>query len=142
MMMNVGPNRSPTSVSLPNATYIGDTALGYCGNLTSVTLPSVVEIGYMAFAYCNSLTSVTLGSDFTTVDSMSFYNCSSLTDVYVEKTISEMQNMLNGSLWGLGVTYDDSAYPQEPTPIYHEVTIHCTNGNIVISNGEATANAN
>lgn len=45
MMAHQGPSKSPTSVSLPNATYIGDSALAYCANLASVNLPSVTYIG-------------------------------------------------------------------------------------------------
>lgn len=52
----------PTSVNLPNATYIGESAFYDCDTLESINLPSVTTICEDAFAGCTSLQTLVLTS--------------------------------------------------------------------------------
>ena len=107
MMAKIGPSKSPTSVSLPNATYIGESALSYCENLVSVNLPSVTYIGPYAFAYDPALTSISLPSSIVSVGNDAFYSCINLTSVTIAKTIAEVGEMSYGN-WGLGLVEGDN----------------------------------
>lgn len=65
-----------SSVSLPNATMIGKRALSFCP-LTSVDLPSATTIVEEAFVECGSLTSVLL-PNVTMIGGAAFYGCNKL----------------------------------------------------------------
>ena len=60
-----------TSVSLPAVTSIGNYAFYLCNALTSVSLPAVTSIGYSAFLYCGNLTTMTIGTNLDTVCTLS-----------------------------------------------------------------------
>lgn len=59
---DITENTSLTSVSLPQATEIGDAAFLNCTSLTSVSLPQATHIGSYAFSGCTSLSSLALTS--------------------------------------------------------------------------------
>ena len=69
-----------TSVSLPLATSIGDSAFRDCSKLTSVSLPSATSIGSIAFSSCSALTSVSLPSA-TSIGNSTFDSCYKLTSI-------------------------------------------------------------
>ncbi len=52
----------------------------------NLNLESVTYIGEYAFAYASGITSITVGSGITSVGQYAFYNCSSLTNFYLETT--------------------------------------------------------
>ena len=54
-------------------------------SLRSVTVTNGV-LKYGAFYGCSMLTSVTIGDGVTSIGQMAFYNCSGLTDIYVNRT--------------------------------------------------------
>ena len=62
-----------------------------CGSLTNMDIPNNVrEIGYETFQRCSNLAIVTFrGNQLTSIGSKAFSYCSSLTDVYYDKTISD-----------------------------------------------------
>jgi hypothetical protein len=68
---------SLTSVSLPAATSIGDSAFYDCSNLASVSLPAVISIGDYAFSDCTSLSTLTLGASPPILGSDVFYSANS-----------------------------------------------------------------
>ena len=68
------------SVSLPNATYIGDSAFEGCTNLMSVDAPKTTEIGASGFYNCKSLESVS-ADVLQQVGERSFSNCSGLVSI-------------------------------------------------------------
>ncbi len=78
---------SLTSVSLPEATSIGESAFRYyftSSPLTSVNLPKATTIGEMAFISCNALTSVSL-PEATSIGESAFNSCDALTSVSLPK---------------------------------------------------------
>lgn len=76
----LGPNLSPTSVSLANALTIGDFAFSYCQIMTSISLPSVETVGIRSFEACTGLTTISLPSA-TTIDSGAFKGCTGATSI-------------------------------------------------------------
>ncbi|MFR9603264.1 MAG: leucine-rich repeat domain-containing protein [Rikenellaceae bacterium] len=52
-----------TSIELPEATTIGNSAFSYCSKLSSINLPKVTSIDMHAFEYCASLTEISLATD-------------------------------------------------------------------------------
>lgn len=72
------------TVSLPNATYIVESAFNGLTNLRTVSIPSITELGEFSegnyFAGCTSLTSVYM-PNVTYIGSESFRNCSSITNI-------------------------------------------------------------
>lgn len=75
------------SISLPNATSIGNYAFSECTSLTSVDLPKVTEIGKYAFGWCTSLTSIDL-QKVTSIGEYAFCNCNSLASVDLSNVTS------------------------------------------------------
>ena len=76
-----------TTVTLPNATSIGDFAFEYCSQLTTVTLPNANSIEYGAFYDCTSLATVTLPK-VTYIGNGAFGYCTSLATVTLPKATS------------------------------------------------------
>ncbi|MFR9633725.1 MAG: leucine-rich repeat protein [Rikenellaceae bacterium] len=78
---------SLVSVSLPQATSLGQRAFYCCGALTSVYLPEVTTVGSSAFTFCSTLTSVSLPKAKEIEDS-TFWGCEKLTYVYAPSATS------------------------------------------------------
>ena len=91
--------KSLTSVSLPNATTIGEMAFYRCDSLISVSLPKATTIGGMAFCLCGSLISVSLPNATSIVASV-FDACGSLKEISLSSAteIGEMAFKDCGSL--------------------------------------------
>jgi hypothetical protein len=70
--------RSLTSVSVPEATYIGVNAFNTCTDLTSVNAPKVTNISTGAFSSCSSLASISLPAAKSFMSNV-FQGCLSLT---------------------------------------------------------------
>ena len=83
---------SLTSIKLSNAlTSIGSSAFCYCEGLTSIELPSsVTSIGERAFYNCTSLTSIELQNGVTSIGSSAFYNCTSLTNIEIPNSVTSI----------------------------------------------------
>lgn len=109
-----------TQVNIPNCTEIGTSAFANCGKLTNIDLKNCRKIEAEAFAYCKSLEELTLNTEsgaynvlaigdyafldctnlkkitllpyshFGGIGSSAFFNCTSLSAVYI-KTPSEQQ---------------------------------------------------
>ena len=73
------------SVSLPNATTIGEWAFNECSNLTSVYCPKVTVIGGYAFRKCAKLTTFDF-TNITTIGNGAFSGCDFSTVVLPEAT--------------------------------------------------------
>ena len=137
---------SLTSVTIPNNATIGgaafvgcggladndgfivfrDVLYGYCGYETEVEIPTgVTEISNEAFCYMTSIQSITVPNSVQSIGAFAFAGCPSLDDIYVPFSTANLDE-LGASGWGVGVDGEDS---------YHNVTLHCTDGNIVIVNG-------
>jgi len=82
-----------------------------------------------------ALTSISLPSSIESVDFDAFLNCPNLTSVTIAKTIAEVEEMEYEN-WSLGmvIEYDYEKYGDNWGHLVfdHEVTIHCTDGDIVI----------
>ncbi|GHV55815.1 hypothetical protein FACS1894216_18950 [Synergistales bacterium] len=76
-----------TSVSLPYAAIIGDNAFINCTSLASVNLPSAASIGDSAFESCDSLASVNLPLA-TSIGVWAFAGCDSLASVSLPSATS------------------------------------------------------
>ena len=102
-LTSVGPKGSGASVEIPSGvTEILDGTFAYCDSLTSVTIPdSVTSISEKgdengAFAYCSSLTSVgpkgsgasvEIPSSVSTINDLTFNECTNLTSVIIPDTV-------------------------------------------------------
>jgi len=84
-----------TSVSLPNATSIGDNAFMFCTSLTSVSLPNATSIGNDAFNGCSRLTSVSL-PNATSIGASAFSGCNFLTSVSLPNATSIGEGAFSG----------------------------------------------
>ena len=77
-------NPSLTTLTIKEATSIGESAFSGCSGLTSITLPEGVKtIGNSAFAGCSGLTSITLPRTVTSIGNSAFAGCSGLTSITI-----------------------------------------------------------
>ena len=91
----------PQSISLPNATSIGDYAFASCSSLTSISIPNMTTIGEGAFEGCGGLTSLTIPNSVTSIGEDAFDGCYELTIITFQgKTIAQVQEMDNYP-WGI-----------------------------------------
>ena len=68
--------RSIASVTIKNATSIGQEAFSGCSGLASITIPEgVTSIGEYAFLGCSGLTSITIPNSVTELDITAFSSC-------------------------------------------------------------------
>lgn len=64
---------------------------------TEVEIPNnVTSIRSMAFANCSSLTQVIIPSSVESISGDAFYNCGAITDIYIDKD----ENSIGGANWG------------------------------------------
>lgn len=71
------------------ATCIGMQAFSNHEELISVELPdSVVEICLGAFGYCVNLRTVRLSSNLKTIEPWAFFNCNSLSNIFIPKSVT------------------------------------------------------
>lgn len=85
-------------------TSIADYAFFFCRNqnLLSMTIPnSVTSIGTMAFADCDTLTNVSIGSGLNNLGNAAFSGCSSLTSVALPDGVTELARDVFHSCHGL-----------------------------------------
>ena len=69
-------NPSLTTLTIKEATSIGESAFSGCSGLTSITLPEGVKtIGNSAFENCSGLTSITVPEGVETIGNSAFENC-------------------------------------------------------------------
>lgn len=74
--------RSLETVTVTNATAIGDNAFYGCKNIKTVTLPNtLISLGTATFRGCEKLTTITIPSSMTSIGDYTFYNCTNLTTV-------------------------------------------------------------
>ena len=112
--------KNVTSVSIPaSTTVIGGQAFGGTA-LTSVTLPEGIQQFNGAFMHCLELASLTIPSTATVVYISDFGEMVSLTDVYYNGT---------QAMWNEIATLSYDHYR------YNNITIHCTDGSIVLPSG-------
>ena len=71
-----------TTVSFPQASYIGSGAFAYCIGLTTVSFPQASYIDYNAFYNCYSLTTVSFPK-VSYIHSSAFGSCYNLTSLYL-----------------------------------------------------------
>ena len=76
------------------------------------------------------MTSISLPSSIESVDFDAFMNCPNLTSVTIAKTIAEVEEM-DYENWGLGMVLEYNGNMGQLV-FDHEVTIHCTDGDIVV----------
>jgi hypothetical protein len=87
-----------TTLNLPEAIEIGDSAFSICNSLTEINLPKVVTILNHAFRNCPSLTTISL-PEVTTIGVNSFGSCTGLTTVSLPKvTVIDTQAFTNTAL--------------------------------------------
>ncbi|MFI3299194.1 MAG: leucine-rich repeat protein [Rikenellaceae bacterium] len=84
MESGVDVMRAPQYAQTVSALY---GAFAYCTNVTSVSLPEATTIGNYAFYYCEALTEVSL-PEATTIEDAVFAGCSALADVSLPKAIT------------------------------------------------------
>ena len=80
----------PQSISLPNATSIGDYAFASCSSLTSISIPNMTTIGEGAFEGCGGLTSLTIPNSVTSIGGNAFRGCDALTSVTIPDSVTSI----------------------------------------------------
>ena len=84
---------SLTTVTVTDASTLGNYAFYGCSSLTSVVIPdSVTSIGDSAFYDCDGLTSVVIGNGVTSIGNYAFYGCSSLTEIVIPDSVTSIGN--------------------------------------------------
>ena len=79
--------------SLPNITYIGQSAFGGLGNLTGIIFPAnLISIGDSAFDSCNYLTNFILPETLTSIGLRAFDSCYGITSVTIPATVNSIGN--------------------------------------------------
>lgn len=105
----------PSTIEVINAS-----AFEGCTALTEIEIPSSVErIATEAFEGCTALMKVTFHGAVFSVASEVFKGCTALTDIYFDGTKED---------WNGGLTYWSPKWLEAD----HPVTVHCTDGDIVI----------
>ena len=99
--------------------------------VTSVSIPnSVTYIAAGVFSHFSSLQSITIPGSVTTIYGPLFSYCSKLTDIYFEGTQAQL-HAADYSGWDTLAMYND-----------HEITVHCTDGDIIFpARSSRTSNA-
>ena len=77
-----------TAIDLKNVKYIGDFVFQSCSSLTSVTMNHVERIGNAAFYGCRAITHIDLPETLTTLDGLTFFNCSKLESLSIPASTS------------------------------------------------------
>ena len=77
----------------------------------------VTSIGGSTFKDCSSLTNVIVPGSMTSIGTDAFCNCINLMDITIEDKTIEQVDAMGNMHWGLNA----------------RCTIHCTNGDIVVS---------
>ena len=72
------------SFSAPNAITIASKAFSSCYSLVEVNLPSVQSVGYNAFEECDALKTISL-PECTSIDSFAFFKCHEIETIYLPK---------------------------------------------------------
>ncbi|MBQ1254053.1 MAG: leucine-rich repeat domain-containing protein [Alistipes sp.] len=72
------------SFSAPNAITIASNALSTCYSLVEVNLPSVQSVGHKAFNGCDALKTISL-PECTSIDSFAFLTCHEIETIYLPK---------------------------------------------------------
>ena len=95
-----GTSIFPTSivtVSVPQATPIGNYAFNSCSKLTSVDFPEATKAGTYAFASCKSLTSIELPK-VTEIQNSAFYGCTIMTKAALPLAATIGKNAFSGCI--------------------------------------------
>ncbi len=72
------------SVTITNATAIGEAAFENCSNLTSITInDGITSIGKYAFYNCGGLANITIPNSVTNIGYQAFYGCNNLENLTV-----------------------------------------------------------
>lgn len=127
-----------TSVTIPDSVlYIGNFAFKDCDWLTSITIPySVQHIGYGVFNNCNNLTHLTWNAKSAYIDRPSlyppFYGCSNLTDVIFGNGVEYIHQMMFYNC----TTLKNITIPDSITEIGGSAFSSCNGVNVYISNLE------
>ncbi len=96
-------NLAITSIDLKNVKYLGDFAFQSCTSLTSVTMNHMERIGRAAFFGCRALPTVNLPESLTTLDGLTFFNCTKLNELVIPATTSSI---------GIGIAVGTYALPE------------------------------
>ena len=156
--------RALKTVSLPQSlTDIGAAAFSSCSSLEQIVLPSgVSSVGSGAFAGCDSLEEIVLPSGVSSVGSSVFEGCEKLRAVYIKNALIKIKpgypQMYDaatqsyiptpvGTLFDecplLSDVYFDGTLEQWKVAtselvgwynLKNDITVHCTDGDVVISN--------
>lgn len=98
------------------AETIGGNAFENCTSLKTISLPSVAtQTGSNVFKGCTSLTKVAIPADFIKISSYSFYNCSSLKNIFYGGTMAQWNALVKETAWNTNTG---------------DYTVHCTDGDI------------
>lgn len=91
---------SLTTFDGPKVEIVGGEVFSGCTGLNQVSLPSVKTLMAGSFFGCTSLTSLNIPASITDIRIDAFNGCTNLTVHFEEKTLAEVQAMLNYP-WGL-----------------------------------------
>ncbi len=131
---------SLTSITIPNGvTSIGKSAFSGCSSLTSIIIPNeVTSIGKSAFSGCTSLASITIPDGVTSIERGAFRGCSSLASITIPDSVTNIGEWAFRGCSSLtsiifdGTTEEWRKISQDDLGIDHEVTVTCTDGELII----------
>ena len=114
---------SLTSIEMPNSMTNLGAAFHDCTNLTSITIPNgITKIEFNAFRDCTSLTSITMPNSIQNIDEFAFGRCRNLTTINFNGTKDQWNNI---------ILFNSTSYSKW-NQYCQEITVHCTDGDIVI----------
>ena len=118
-------NPSLTSVTIKDATSIGEYFFSGCSGLTSISIPEgVTSIGSSAFSGCSGLTSISIPEGVTSIGSSAFSGCSGLTSISIPKSVTSIGNNAFENCSGLSETI---VIPANVTEIANQTFYGCSN---------------
>ena len=135
-----------TDITIPKSVIsVGAAAFYECTNLKKATIKQSCDISEMQFYNCSALSDVTISDNTTGIGKYAFYGCSSLTSITIPKSVTSIANYAFDGRYitdiNCSFTRPEAVAKGNLSQLWVNMqsgvtyTLHCTDGDIVITGG-------